>query len=135
MQTMEKSTMTGKRNLPVFFLCLCLGMYGFHRFYVGKIGTGILQLLTFGGFCFWWFVDLIIIISGGFTDKEGNKIALWGDESEGRSFKYSYFTSLAVALTIGLYMVGGVGKTSTRPLAPLDPVKVMFIFGAVLAKS
>jgi TM2 domain-containing membrane protein YozV len=34
---------------------------GIHRFYVGKIGTGILMILTFGGFGIWVLVDLIMI--------------------------------------------------------------------------
>jgi len=57
----------------VFFL----GFLGVHRFYVGKIGSGIAQLLTFGGLGIWALVDLIILATGSFTDAEGNKITLW----------------------------------------------------------
>lgn len=45
-----------------FFLCLLLGGIGAHRFYEGKVGTGILYLLTAGLFCIGWFIDLIIIL-------------------------------------------------------------------------
>jgi predicted RNA-binding Zn-ribbon protein involved in translation (DUF1610 family) len=48
-----------------------LGVIGVHRFYVGKIGTGILMLLTFGGLGFWWLIDLILICANKFTDKQG----------------------------------------------------------------
>ena len=41
------------------------------RFYIGKIGTGILMLITFGGFLVWEMVDFIIIITGYFRDKKG----------------------------------------------------------------
>ena len=68
---------TDKRILPAMLLCFFLGFLGVHRFYVGKIGTGILQLLTFGGFGIWTLIDFIMIIAGAFTDKEGNKITLW----------------------------------------------------------
>ena len=57
-----------------FVLCIFIGLWGVHRFYVGKIGTGILMLFTFGGFGIWWLIDLIIIATGSFHDKEGRII-------------------------------------------------------------
>ena len=61
--------------LTTLLFCFFLGTFGGHRFYVGKIGTGIAQLLTFGGCGIWTLVDLIMIITGKFTDNEGNIIA------------------------------------------------------------
>jgi len=58
-------------------LILYYGIFGVHRFYVGKIGTGILQLVTLGGLGIWTLIDFIMIIVGAFTDKEGNKITQW----------------------------------------------------------
>jgi len=69
--------MTEKRILPAFLLCFFLGFLGVHRFYVGKIGTGILQIVTLGGLGIWTLIDFIMIIVGAFTDKEGNKITQW----------------------------------------------------------
>lgn len=69
--------MTEKKILPAFLLCFFFGVFGAHRFYVGKIGTGILQLVTLGGLGIWALIDLIMIIVGAFTDKEGNKITEW----------------------------------------------------------
>ncbi|MBW2614170.1 MAG: TM2 domain-containing protein [Deltaproteobacteria bacterium] len=69
--------MSEKRILPVFLLCLFLGAFGVHRFYVGKIWTGVLMFLTVGGFFIWWLIDLIVLIFGAFTDNEGNKITQW----------------------------------------------------------
>lgn len=66
-----------KNKWVAFFLCLFLGELGIHRFYVGKIGTGILWIfitliaLIFG---LWWVapvVDLIFIVCGKFKDKYG----------------------------------------------------------------
>lgn len=52
-------------------------MFGAHRFYVGKTGTAIIQLLTLGGLGVWAMIDCILIIVGAFTDGEGNKITQW----------------------------------------------------------
>ncbi len=52
-------------------------MFGAHRFYVGKIGTGIVQILTLGGHGFWTLYDFIMFIIGKFTDAEGNALTEW----------------------------------------------------------
>lgn len=51
-----------------------LGGLGIHRFYVGKIGTGIIWLLTGGCFGIGYIVDIVMIATGKFTDKAGNAL-------------------------------------------------------------
>lgn len=63
--TSEKSRWTA------FFLCLLFGLMGVHRFYVGKVGTGILWMLTGGIFGIGCFIDLLVILCGSFRDKYG----------------------------------------------------------------
>jgi len=63
-----------KSNVTALLLCLFLGALGVHRFYVGKIGTGVLQLVTIGGLGIWALIDLIMIIMQKFTDGEGNTL-------------------------------------------------------------
>ncbi|MES2164364.1 MAG: TM2 domain-containing protein [Pseudomonadota bacterium] len=62
-------------HLVTVLLCFFLGVLGVHRFYVGKIGTGILMLFTFGGFGIWALIDFIMVVLGNFTDSDGLKIS------------------------------------------------------------
>jgi TM2 domain-containing membrane protein YozV len=57
--------------VPAALLCFFFGFLGIHRFYVGKIGTGILMIVTLGGFGIWTLIDLVMIIVGSFKDKAG----------------------------------------------------------------
>ena len=63
-----------KSNTAALLLCFFLGVLGVHRFYVGKIGTGILQLVTLGGLGIWALIDFIMIVMQKFTDGEGNTL-------------------------------------------------------------
>lgn len=60
-----------KSFIAVLLLCFFLGVLGVHRFYVGKVGTGVIQLLTLGGLGIWAFIDFIMIAIGNFKDKQG----------------------------------------------------------------
>ncbi len=66
-----------KKRLVVFLLCFFFYWLGVHRFYVGKIGTGVVWLLTGGILGIGGIIDLIMILTGSFTDKEGRKIEEW----------------------------------------------------------
>lgn len=74
---MEGTNISPKSRLAALLLCFFLGALGIHRFYVGKIGTGILMLVTLGGLGIWTLVDFVIIIVGGFKDKEGRTVFHW----------------------------------------------------------
>ena len=72
---LNSSTTTSTTDwLTLFLLTFFVGVLGVHRFYVGKIGTGFLMLLTLGGLGVWFLVDLILVVTGQFTNKDGEKI-------------------------------------------------------------
>lgn len=70
-QTVYTPMKSSKSKTAAGLLCFFLGELGIHRFYVGKIGTGILWLFTGGLFGLGWFIDLLTIIFGGFKDSNG----------------------------------------------------------------
>lgn len=60
-----------KSRKTALLLCIFLGWLGIHRFYTGKIGTGIIWMFTGGAFVIGWIIDIITIASNSFTDKSG----------------------------------------------------------------
>lgn len=66
-----------KSRAAAAVLAWFLGIFGVHRFYLGKVGTGILMIFTLGGLGIWTLIDFIIIIVGSFRDKEGRVVANW----------------------------------------------------------
>ncbi len=66
-----------KSRLAAALLAWFLGVLGIHRFYVGKVGTAILMIVTLGGLGIWVLVDFIMILIGSFRDKEGKALQNW----------------------------------------------------------
>ena len=66
-----------KSRLAALLLAIFLGEFGLHRFYVGKVGTGILYLCTGGLLGIGWIVDILMIIFGSFTDKSRSFVKIW----------------------------------------------------------
>ena len=64
-----------KSKVVELILSIFLGELGIDRFYLGYIGTGILKLITCGGFGIWWLIDLIMIATGKLKPKDGSEYA------------------------------------------------------------
>ena len=62
-----------KSKVVALILSIFLGELGIDRFYLGY--TGILKLITCGGFGIWWLIDLIMIATGKLKPKDGSEYA------------------------------------------------------------
>ena len=74
--THKKEDEKNAKGWVLAIVCFFLGWLGVHRFMVGKVGTGVLWLLTGGCFGIGALIDLILILCSNFTNKEGEKIPL-----------------------------------------------------------
>lgn len=76
------TTNTSDKNFIILLLLsIFIGGLGIDRFYLGKIGTGILKLISLGGVGIWWLIDLIIIVSGNMKDAEGRIVRSGGNNT------------------------------------------------------
>ena len=77
LQVSNQTTVVGNSEKKLgncLLLFLFLGYLGAHRFYVGKVGTALLYIITLGGLGIWAIVDFILIVVGNFKDKEGKPV-------------------------------------------------------------
>jgi hypothetical protein len=84
-------------------LAAAIGPFGAHRFYVGKIGTGLAMLCTLGGLGIWWIYDVITIAAGAFRDMDGKRVWQWAEPGslEGRDGRTLTPEHYDVLLTMG----------------------------------
>ncbi|WAL40630.1 Ltp family lipoprotein [Brevibacterium sp. BRM-1] len=95
-----------KSFVATWLLSLFLGSLGIDRFYLGKIGTGVLKLITGGGFGIWSLIDLIMTLCGAQRDKLGRPL-----EGYQRSRKMAWIVTIVLWL-LGIIIGIIVGLTA-----------------------
>lgn len=104
---------SSKSFLTAWLLSLLLGVLGVDRFYLGKIGTGILKLVTLGGFGIWALIDLILILTNKARDKQGLPL-----EGYDRHKKVAFIVTAAfIVLSIIINAARGGAAPSSTPAA------------------
>lgn len=97
-----------KSFLVTWLFAWLLGFFAVDRFYLGKIGTGLLKLFTFSGLGIWWLVDIILTLAGGTRDKRGRRLA-----------GYQQHKKIAIVITIAVtavsMIISGVSNAVSSP--------------------
>lgn len=94
-----------KSFIATWLLSYFLGWLGVDRFYLGKVGTGVLKLITLGGCGIWWLIDLILVLAGVTKDLQGRRLA-----------GYQQHRTLAWIITVVLWVLGAIGTSTNHAL-------------------
>lgn len=109
-----------KKFITVWLLALIVGVFGVDRFYLGKIGTGILKLITIGGLGVWWLIDLILILANRTKDKNGNNLQGY---DQGNNKKIALFVTIGVIL-LALILQSAGGSDHSNSSDSLEKANV-----------
>ncbi|SDL78799.1 TM2 domain-containing protein [Arthrobacter sp. ov407] len=118
----EKAQQSNKSFLVTWLLSLLVGVLGVDRFYLGKIGTGILKLVTFGGLGIWALIDLILVLANKTRDKQG--LPLEGYDKHKKIALIVTAAFLLVSIIINASRAGAASTSATAPVTstPAAPI-------------
>jgi len=100
MTTYDGAVRPPKSFVVTWLLALFLGGLGIDRFYLGKVGTGVLKLITLGGLGIWSLIDLIIVLAGAQRDKLGRPL---------EGYLQSRTPALIITIVVWVFGLGASG--------------------------
>lgn len=107
---------TEKSFVVTWLFAWLLGIFAVDRFYLGKVGTGLLKLFTFAGFGVWYLVDLIIVLAGAQRDKQGRQLAGFD-----KNKKVAWIVTAAwLVLSVIVSGVSGAASSGTSTTTVVD---------------
>ncbi|MGP5612378.1 GmrSD restriction endonuclease domain-containing protein [Brachybacterium alimentarium] len=101
----------GKSYAVAWALSLFLGVWGVDRFYLGRWKTGLLKLITMGGFFVWYLIDLVLLLTGTVRDAKGRPL----QQFETAKWPSRVISAVAVASVFALFALAGSIDTPTPP--------------------
>lgn len=104
------NTFSDRNYLTTGLLAIFAGVFGGHRFYLGKTGTGLVQLFTLGGFGVWALLDIVQILIGTVEDSKGLVVA-----KTSSSAKILYGVSAIYLLALVVTVTDPAGVSSGKP--------------------
>ncbi|HTN54952.1 MAG TPA: Ltp family lipoprotein [Microbacterium sp.] len=117
---------TGDKSFVVTWLfSLLLGVFGVDRFYLGKVGTGILKLVTLGGLGIWLLVDLVLVLVGAARDSTGRRLAGYDEHKKIAWIVMGALLALGIVINIVSPKTAAPAPAADRPaaVAPAAPAE------------
>ena len=112
--TMTDPPVSPKSFVATWLFAWLLGGFGADRFYLGKIGTAVLKLVTLGGLGIWALIDLILVLAGKTTDKQGRPLAGYDQRK-----KLAWIIT-GIAVILGGISGAVVGATTAATIAAIS---------------
>jgi len=122
-----------KSRLITTLLAWFLGMLGVHRFYLGKIGTGIAMIFTLGGLGIWYLVDFIMAVTGTMTDTEGKLIKNWNPSGSEQKTPLPMTAGILSIIAGALSLISGITTAAMVTIRTTDVLATDILFGLGLA--
>lgn len=115
--SMDSVAVSPKSATITLLLCIFFGMFGIHRFYTGKIGTGILMLITLGGFGFWVLYDIVTISCCEYKDSEGRAVEFVKGRHQPLKVFFALLCMILAYIIIIFSLTFAVAMHATRGIA------------------